>query len=310
MLPPRLPLAVEIRAVTAPDGTRITYYATRSPYPGAPVVVLANGLGGQHITWSAQIEHLRGRYRFLTWDYRGLFASARPPEGTPASYAIPRHAEDLLAILDAEGETSAALVGWSMGVQVVLEAFRKARARARCIVLLNGTSGRPLDTVSPLPGMKSVLPSLVELVGRAHAIASQVTRRAADVPEALAWLKRMGVMSETLDDEVFAELVQGFSALDMEAYFHNLRALGDHDASDVLGTIDVPTLVVSGDRDGMTPPSLAKEMARQIPGAELYVVRGGTHYTAVEYPELVSLRLEKFLASAAPVRGGSRDDSR
>ncbi|MDC3961818.1 alpha/beta fold hydrolase [Polyangium jinanense] len=308
MLPPRLPLAVETRAVTAPDGTRITYYATRSPYPGAPVVLLANGLGGQHITWSAQIEHLRGRYRFLTWDYRGLFASARPPEGSPASYAITRHAEDLLAILDAEGEPRAALVGWSMGVQVVLEAYRKARHRARCIVLLNGTSGRPLDTVSPLPGMKTVLPSLVEFGSRVHALASQVTRRAADVPEALGWLKAMGVMNESLDDAVFNELVQGFSALDMEAYFHNLRALGDHDASDVLGTIDVPTLIVTGDRDAMTPASLAKEMAKQIPGAELYVVRGGTHYTAVEFPELVSLRLEKFLAKAAPGAGGTTID--
>ncbi|MRG91820.1 alpha/beta fold hydrolase [Polyangium spumosum] len=305
MLPPRLPLAVEKRALTAPDGTRITYYATRSPYPGAPVVMLANGLGGQHITWSAQIEHLRGRYRFLTWDYRGLFASARPKEDTPASYAITRHAEDLLAILDAEGEARAALVGWSMGVQVVLEAYRKAPRRARCIVLLNGTSGRPLDTVSPLPGMKTVIPSLVELVSRAHALASQVTRRAADVPEALAWLKAMGVMNESLDDAVFNELVQGMSKLDMEAYFHNLRALGDHDASDVLGAIDVPTLVVSGDRDAMTPPALAKEMARQIPGAELYVVRGGTHYTAVEFPELVSLRLEKFLAKATEGAGGT-----
>ncbi|MDI1481142.1 alpha/beta hydrolase [Polyangium sp. y55x31] len=308
MLPPRLPLAVETRAVTAPDGARIRYYATRSPYPGAPVVMLANGLGGQHITWSAQIEHLRGRYRFLTWDYRGLFGSARPPEDTPASYAITRHAEDLLAILDAEGEPRAAFVGWSMGVQVVLEAYRKARHRARCIVLLNGTSGRPLDTVSPLPGMKTVLPSLVELASRAHALASQVTRRAADVPEALGWLKAMGVMNASLDDAVFNELVQGMSTLDMEAYFHNLRALGDHDASDVLGTIDVPTLLVTGDRDAMTPASLAKEMAKQIPGAELYVVRGGTHYTAVEFPELVSLRLEKFLAKAAPGPGGTTNE--
>lgn len=308
MLPPRLPLAVETRAVTAPDGARITYYATRSPYPGAPVVMLANGLGGQHITWSAQIEHLRGRYRFLTWDYRGLFASARPPEDTPASYAIARHAEDLLAILDAEGEPRAAFVGWSMGVQVVLEAYRKARHRARCIVLLNGTSGRPLDTVSPLPGMKTVLPSLVGFASRAHALASQVTRRAADVPEALGWLKAMGVMNASLDDAVFNELVQGMSTLDMEAYFHNLRALGEHDASDVLGTIDVPTLIVTGDRDAMTPASLAKEMAKQIPGAELYVVRGGTHYTAVEFPELVSLRLEKFLAKAAPGPGGTTNE--
>jgi len=299
MLPPRLPLSIDSRVATASDGTRLTYYATRAPRPEAPVVVLANGLGGKHITWSAQIEHLRGKYRFITWDYRGLFGTGRPPDDVLSSYAIPRQAEDLCAILDAEGVSSAVLVGWSMGVQVVLEAYRRGRGRVRGLALLNGTSGRPLDTVGSLPGMKGVLPSLLELVSRAHGIASLVTRKAAGLPEALAALKAMGVMGETLDPAVFIELVQGFRELDMEAYFHNLRALGDHDASDVLGTIAVPTLIVSGDRDTMTPPSLAKEIARQIQGAEIYVVRGGTHYTAVEFPELVSLRLEKFLAGCA-----------
>jgi pimeloyl-ACP methyl ester carboxylesterase len=302
MVPPRLPLALEERDVIARDGTRLAVYATRSPYPGAPVVLLANGLGGHHVAWRGQIEHLGDTYRFLTWDYRGLFRSARPSPDVPAAYAIGRHAEDLLDILDAEGEERAALIGWSMGVQVVLEAYRKEKRRARGLVLLNGTSGRPLDTLSPLPGMKAVLPSLVELARRAHAVARQITRKAASLPEALAGLKAMGLMGDALDDSVFAELAEGFGSLDMEAFFHNLRALGEHDATDVLETIDVPTLIVSGDRDGMIPPGLARDMARCIPDAEIYVVRGGTHYTAVEFPELVSLRIAKFLAKATGLR--------
>jgi pimeloyl-ACP methyl ester carboxylesterase len=155
--------------------------------------------------------------------------------------------------------------------------------------------------------MKAVLPSLVDLCRRAHWLASQVTRKAASLPEALGWMKAMGLIGDALDDAVFAELIQGFSALDMEAYFHNLRALGEHDASDVLPTIDVPTLILSGDRDAMTPPSLARDIASQIPGAELYVIPGGTHYTAVEFPELVSLRLAKFFGKAlpAPARGSA-----
>jgi pimeloyl-ACP methyl ester carboxylesterase len=80
----------------------------------------------------------------------------------------------------------------------------------------------------------------------------------------------------------------------MEPFFRNLRAIGEHDAGDVLEAVDLPTLVVTGDRDLMTPVALAQQMARKIPTAEILVVRGGTHYTAVEYPELVSLRIERF----------------
>jgi len=53
-------------------------------------------------------------------------------------------------------------------------------------------------------------------------------------------------------------------------------------------------LLLTGDRDLFTPRELAQQMARRIRAAEILVVRGGTHYTAVEYPELVSLRIERF----------------
>jgi pimeloyl-ACP methyl ester carboxylesterase len=294
MLPPKLPLAMVTRRVTSFDGTEIAYHLTPPPFDGAPAVVLANGLGGPHLAWRAQIEHLRNRYRFITWDYRGLYGSGRPPRDNASAYSIPHHVRDMDAILAAESIHRGALVGWSMGVQVVLEAYRVRPDLAANLVLINGTYGKPLDSLSPLPGMKIVLPSLVDLARRAHSIASQMTRKATSQPEALLWLKRVGLIGSTLADADFAELVHAFGELDMETFFRNLRAIGEHDAEAVLDTVRVPTLVITGDEDAFTPGVLARQMARRIPSAEILVVRGGTHYTAIEFPELVSLRIEKF----------------
>lgn len=295
MPPPKRPLAVDTRRVKSFDGTAIAYHATRAPFKGAPAIVLANGLGGPHIAWREQIDFFLDRYQIVTWDYRGLYGSDRPAEGDGAAgYAVERHVCDLQAILAAEGIERASLIGWSMGVQVVLEAFRRLRGVARNLVLLSGTFGRPLDTLSPLPGARVFLPSLVRAARHAHGFATQMTRRAAGQPEFAAGLKRMGLIGSTLDDEVFEELLHAFGQLDMEGYLRNLRALGEHTAEDVLETIDVPVLVIAGDRDTFTPPSLAQAMARRIRGASLLVVRGGTHYTAVEFPELVNLRIERF----------------
>lgn len=80
----------------------------------------------------------------------------------------------------------------------------------------------------------------------------------------------------------------------MKLYMLVLERLGEHDAYDVLPDVDVPVLVIAGDRDRFTPRSAAEKMVREIPGAELMVVPGGTHYVAVEQPELVNLRIEKF----------------
>lgn len=294
MLPPKLPLAIDTRRITSFDGTEIAYHRTAPPFDGAPVVVLANGLGGPYLAWRAQIEHLREQFQFITWDYRGLYGSGRPPQSDPNAYSIPHHVRDLDVILAREGISRAALVGWSMGVQVVLEAYRAHPDLAANLVLLNGTYGRPLDNLSPLPGMKIVIPSLVDLARRAHAVASQMTRKAISQPEALLWLKRVGLIGSTLDDASFAELVHAFGELDMEAFFSNLRAIGEHDAEAVLDTVRVPVLVITGDEDAFTPGVLARQMARRIQNGEIVVVRGGTHYTAIEFPELVSLRIEKF----------------
>jgi pimeloyl-ACP methyl ester carboxylesterase len=291
---PRLPLSIDTRRVASFDGTEIAYHVTPAPFEGAPVVVLANGLGGTFLAWRGQIDYLSDRYQFVTWDYRGLYGSKRPTPDVRDAYAIKNQVRDLQAILARERIERASLVGWSMGVQVVLEAYRTAPQLAENFILLNGTYGRPLDTLSPLPGMKVVLPSLVDLARRMHSLATQMTRRATVQPETVAWFKRMGLIGSTLDDAVFAELVHAFGGLDMEPFFRNLRAIGEHDALDVLETIQVPTLVITGDQDLFTPRALAQQMARMIPSAEILVVRGGTHYTAVEFPELVNLRIERF----------------
>lgn len=293
-LPPRLPLTIDTRTVRSFDGTEIAYHVTRSPAAGAPVAVLANGLGGTYLAWRGVIDALRDRLQFITWDYRGLYQSARPSPDRAEAYAIPCHARDLEAILRAEGVERASLVGWSMGVQVILEAFRARSSIASNIVLLNGSFRKPLDTLSPVPGVGVVLPPLVKLARRAHAVATLMTRRATKQPEAAEWFKRLGLVGETLDAGVFNELVAAFGTLDMEPFFRNLSAIGAHDASAVLERVDVPALVITGDRDLFMPKSLAQEMARRIPNAEILVVRGATHYTAVEYPELVSLRIERF----------------
>jgi pimeloyl-ACP methyl ester carboxylesterase len=84
--------------------------------------------------------------------------------------------------------------------------------------------------------------------------------------------------------------------------------MGRHDAWDLLPFVDVPALIIAGSRDFFTPRSAAERMARRIRGAEIMLIPGATHYAALEYPEMVNLRLEKFWRERgyepAPVNAG------
>jgi pimeloyl-ACP methyl ester carboxylesterase len=293
------PLKVEERRICAHDGTDIAYHVVGE----GPPVLLANGLGGSWKAWSHQIAYLSDRYRFISWDYRGLYRSGKPPD--PDALHVDDHTRDAIAILDAEGVSRTAILGWSMGVQVALEMFRRVPDRVAALVLINGVAGMPWETVMNVKAMARVLPPILRTVRRVPQLASGLTRRVVHWPETVTWAKRLGLAGRTLDEDLWAELAGSFADLDMGVYMHTLDLLGDHDARDVLSEVDVPTLVIAGDRDLFTPRRQAERMVRTIPGAELMVVPGGTHYVAVEFPELVNLRIEKFFRERGYAGGGA-----
>ncbi|MBZ0115420.1 MAG: alpha/beta hydrolase, partial [Sandaracinaceae bacterium] len=282
------PLKVEEQFVRSFDGTGL---ACHSAGRGRPVL-LANGLGGSWKAWTHQIQYFLDRYRFVSWDYRGLYRSRAPSDREALQVDV--HARDAVAVLDALGIEQTSIFGWSMGVQVGLEIFRQAPDRVKALVLINGVAGAPWESVFNLPAAGKVVPHVIDLLVRMPGLTHQVTERVVQWPETIGWAKRLGLAGRTLDEEIFAQLAGSFAGLDMELYMRMLGQLGEHDARDVLEEVDVPVLVVAGDRDLFTPKGAAQEMAKRIRGAELLVVPGGTHYVAVEYPELVNLRVEKF----------------
>jgi pimeloyl-ACP methyl ester carboxylesterase len=283
------PIQVEEHRFPSFDDTEIAYHAAGKGDP----ILLCNGLGGSWMAWKHQIRYFEDRHRFLSWDYRGLYRSGPPPSLDALS--VDHQMRDALAVLDHAGEERAILFGWSMGVQVALELIRRHPDRVRGLVLINGVSGRPWNTVMNLGVMGDLLPPVIRGIGSVPRVVEALTRRVVAMPEAVGWAKRIGLAARTLDEEIFHELAASFADLDMKRYMRTLELLGQHDATSILTDIDVPTLFIAGDRDLFTPRAVMEKMARAVPGAELMVVPGGTHYVAVEFPELVNLRIEKLL---------------
>ena len=163
-------------------------------------------------------------------------------------------------------------------------------------------SGKPWSTALKLGFLGGVLPPMIRGIGSIPRVTEALVRRVVAMPESIQWAKRIGLASKTLDDEIFHQLAASFSDLDMKLYMRTLELLGEHDASDSLASVAVPTLIITGERDLFTPRAAAERMAATIPAAELMVVPGGTHYVAVEFPELVNLRIEKLFRERGSVR--------
>jgi pimeloyl-ACP methyl ester carboxylesterase len=228
----------------------------------------------------------------VTWDYRGLYGS-RSGE-TIDRVDVAAHAEDLERVLDAVGAERAVFVGWSMGVQVVLELVARFPERASHLVLMSGSSGRPFASVG-LPGAERWLSPLLLGAQKNARLVSAVVERLARSRRAANWVRRLRIVNPKFETDALLSLAEEFTTIDFDVYLRTLRALNDHDGSRALAGVDAPTLVVTGSRDLILPPRAARHLASRLPRAELYVVADATHYAPAEFPDLVNARIDRFL---------------
>jgi pimeloyl-ACP methyl ester carboxylesterase len=278
---------------TAEDGTRL-FYGVRGE--GTPLV-LCDGLGCDGFAWKYLQPHFSASHRVIHWHYRGHGRSGSPND--PARVDVPALARDLRAVLDHLGIDRAVFVGHSLGTQVQLELHRIAPERVQSHVLVCGSYGKITHTFHGSDMLKQVLPSLIEAVQKHRSLARALWGR---VPAGLAY--RMATMSREVDalairEEDFRHYWEHVSVMDPDVFLAMLRLAGEHSAEDVLARITVPALVIAAERDTFTPPELATHMAEQIPGAELMLVRGGSHAAPVEQPVAMQMRIDEFLRSAA-----------
>jgi pimeloyl-ACP methyl ester carboxylesterase len=279
---------VEQRHVVARDGTRLGYQVSGR----GPCIVLANGLGGTHIAFKHLYPHL-SHYKTICWDYRGLYTSAAPAD--PRANTVAHQVDDLTVILAEEKVDRYVHVGWSMGVQVGFESLRMHPERILGMLAINGTYGHAFRTVMGSRLVGKTIPMLLKLVKAQAELAGLATKRLAGSDALISAMKRVGLVGQTIDVEIFRAVAAGFQQIDWRIYSDLLTRLDEHDAEEVLATISVPVTIVTGDRDLMTPPSTAEHLHRTIRGSRMVVIEGGTHYTPVEYPAVLVDELGKLL---------------
>lgn len=285
------------RYTAAPDGTRIAWTSSGA---GAPPILLTDGIGCAGYVWRRLRPALARDRRVLHWNYRGHGASEPPRD--PARATIGDCVADLLAVLDAAGEERAVLAGHSMGVQVALETHRRAPERVLGLVLLCGAPGRLLDTFHDSTVLRTALPWARLVLDRWPATARAGFRALVTADVAVDYALAFEVNRALLHREDLVPYFRDLSRVDPGLFVRLLSSAAEHDATDHLPEVQVPTLIVAGDRDSFTPMRLSVKMHEAIRGSELLVLPGGTHVAPLEHPELVEARLRAFLAARLPAR--------
>jgi pimeloyl-ACP methyl ester carboxylesterase len=287
---PRMIAGLTQRHLIVRDGTRVGYQVYGDPQ--GPVIVLANGLGGTHLAFKCIYDALP-MHRIVCWDYRGLYSSSQPLD--PAAISVAHQVSDLKAILNAEGIGEFAMAGWSMGVQVCLQTFAEMPAAVKGLLLINGAFEHPFNTIFGSRLVGRTIPLLIALIRAQSNLAGTLTSALASKKALVKFMMAAGLVSRDVDQELFRQVASGFDTINWRVYSDLLTQLNAHSARDLLPLVNVPTAIITGDKDILTPPATATLMHAAIAGATLQVIGGGTHYTPIEYPLDVQNALHVWL---------------
>lgn len=287
------------------DGTLL--HVEEAGPSGAPTILLSHGFSLNLTMWHYQIRDLAAGYRLVLYDHRGHGRSEKARRG---DWSLEALARDLEAVLRAHGgQHPVALVGHSMGGMTALkfaDLFPELiGTQVAALALVNTTAADVMGGV--LPGAARKLSAALQIVqeGAVRLLASNAGRvdrlrgRARDLSYLSARIGLgPGVLPSIVDftDSMLAETPT-------EVWAHLLPALLGVDVSEVLDVIDVPTLVVAGTHDRLTPPGAAERIAKAIKGAELAVIRDAGHMSMLERPHSFNARLRTFLARVPALAG-------
>lgn len=274
------------------DGTALSFEIYGR---GGPAILCCNGIAcTSHAYWEPIVDSLAGEARVILWDYRGHGRS--DPPANSAEVIIPSFARDAIAVMEAAETPTAALIGHSMGVQVILEVYRAFAERVDALIAVAGPYERPLGTTYGLPIGRFSLPILEFATEYLHDPLEAIWHAGfrTNLPYLIARASFM--VGPKASRDAMRNYFKGLGDLDVAMLTRMFRAMDMHSAADVLPSIEVPTLIVAGGIDVLTPPWIAKRMAASIDGSELLVIPSAGHALPIEAPDELNSEVARFLS--------------
>jgi 3-oxoadipate enol-lactonase len=244
--------------------------------PATPLVFL-HGVGSDKSVWRPQLEHFGGRRRAIAVDYPGYGESEASGDATREDYA-----RAVVAVLDALGIAAAHVCGLSLGGVVAIALHRLAAARCASLVLA--------DSFAVHPDGAAI---------HQRSVAASRAMTMAELAAARAPLLLGSAATGAMADDVNATM----GRIDPAAYRQGAAAVWLADQRDAVAAIAVPTLVLVGSEDSITPPALSRALAElagtaatpRPPVAFEMIDRAG-HLANLEQPAAFNAALEQFLA--------------
>lgn len=248
--------------------TRLGPIGVAASGSGSTPIVFLHGVGSDKSVWAPQLDHFGKSRRAVAFDYPGY------GDSDPAAHGAGRDdfAAAILAAMDSLSIERAHVCGLSLGGVVAIALHAAAPERCESLILA--------DTFAVHPDGRGIYE---------RSVAASADLRA------LAEARVDVLLAQPADPAIRAEVVETMAKIDPAAYRIGAEAVWLADQRDRAAAIGVPTLVVCGAEDKVTPPALSRELAALIPGARYAEIPGAGHLSNLEQPGAFNRLVGEFV---------------
>ncbi|MBK9324691.1 MAG: alpha/beta hydrolase [Bdellovibrionaceae bacterium] len=280
----------EVGTFNSSDGTPI-YYEVRGK--GEPLV-LVYGIACLMNHWHYQIEYFAKTHKVITFDLRGHHQSQ--PLGNPKNLSMTDLVRDVVELLTHLNISKAHFAGHSFGAPLLLELFRTNPTIVGTLIFINGFSKNPIKGMFGLDVVEPFYFFVKAQYEEAPDMWTTLWRMAVDNPIAMMLAGAAGgfnlKLTQFKDIEVYA---RGVARMDLRTFLVLFEELMHFDGEEILPTVNIPTLIISGENDNVTPQRFQHEFHQKIVGSEFVLVPYGSHCTQLDFPDYINIKIEGFL---------------
>jgi len=239
-------------------------------------LLLLHGIGSNSHSFAKQLADLGQSFDVVAWDAPGYGASSDPP----ANYSMAEFADAAAALLDVLGWQSAHVLGHSFGGVIAQMLHHRHARRVRSLILADTNAGTG---------------SMPDAAERTRQRLSELEQFG---PRGLAERRAPNLATSDAPAELVAQLIEIMAQIRAPGYTAAALAMGATDLRGQLARIDVPTLVLHGQRDTVIPLRTAEALAAAIPGAKLVTLRDAGHASNQQAPRAYNEAVRAFLTTA------------
>lgn len=285
----------------AHDKTRL-YYVMDGPANAStetPVICFCYGLACSKLQWKYQWQYFRKHYRVVYMDYRAHNRSNNPKSAK--SVTIEQIAKDLNLLFDELNLKNVHLFGHSLGVNIILEAWRQNPTNIGSLALVCGTPRDPFETMFHHNFIQIVHRLTQKVFRLSPELLNFLWKKQASNRLNIELVKTVGFNRKYASPSDVSEYLQLVSSMQLKYFLHLSENFANYDCCYWLDEINVPTLIVGGDSDLITPLKTQKLMHKLIAGSQMEIVPEGSHCVQMEQKKTVNQILENFLAGLESV---------